>query len=238
MTWNGLPGGTIDGGGLVGGGVGVDPGGMRRGYRTRRLTEDELAPTWVEQFAAWFAAASAAGSGVPEANAMVFATADERGRPSARTVLLKGFDRRGFTLYTNLSSRKGREAAVNPHGCLVFPWHALERQVVVLGGVERVSAAEADAYFRSRPRGSQLGAWTSRQSSVIDGRAGLERRNAELAARWPEPAEIPRPDFWGGLRVVPESVEFWQGRPDRLHDRLCYRHNPDTDEWGIERLAP
>jgi pyridoxamine 5'-phosphate oxidase len=251
-----------------------DPSGLRRNYRAGRLSEDNLAPTWVEQFAAWFADASrphpghgsSSGSGsgsgsgpdpspevaastalcaaarVPEPNAAVFATADEHGRPSARTVLVKGFDRRGFTLYTNYTSRKAREAAVNPYGSLVFPWHAVERQVVVIGGIERVSPAESEAYFHSRPRGSQLGAWASHQSRVIDGREVLERRRAELERRWPEPEQIPVPEFWGGLRLVPESVEFWQGRPDRLHDRLRYRRLPDTGvdtgDWVIERLSP
>jgi pyridoxamine 5'-phosphate oxidase len=216
---------------------------LRRGYRAGHLSEEDLAPTWLEQFAAWFADASTPGVGVPEPNAMVFATADAQGRPSARTVLLKGFGETGFVLYTNYTSRKSRDTAENPHCSLVFPWYALERQVVVAGSAERLPSAESAAYFRSRPRGSQIGAWASRQSTVISSRTVLEDRRALLEHRWPEPAEIPAPPFWGGLRVVPDTVEFWQGRPDRLHDRLRYRRLPATAGagqagWVIERLAP
>ncbi|OHV68247.1 pyridoxamine 5'-phosphate oxidase [Pseudofrankia sp. BMG5.36] len=209
---------------------------MRRGYGGGRLEEGDLAPTWMEQFARWFADAAAAGSGIVEPNAMVFGTADAAGRPSARTVLLKGFGAEGFLLFTNYTSRKGTESAANPHGSLVFPWYALERQVIVVGTVERVSAQRSAEYFHSRPRGSQLGAWASHQSAVLSSRAELERRDAELVERWPPGTPIPVPPFWGGLLVVPETVEFWQGRPDRLHDRLRYRRADDT--WLVERLAP
>jgi len=212
-------------------------GGLRRVYDLGWLEERDLAPTWLEEFARWFAEAEAPGSGVLEPNAMVFATADAAGRPSARTVLLKGFSAEGFLLFTNYTSRKGQETAANPHGSLVFPWYALERQVIVVGSVERISPARSAEYFRSRPRGSQLGSWASRQSTVLSSRAELERRDAELAKRWPEGTEIPVPPFWGGLLVVPETVEFWQGRPDRLHDRLRYRHE-ESDRWIIERLSP
>jgi pyridoxamine 5'-phosphate oxidase len=165
---------------------------------------------------------------------MVFATADAAGRPSARTVLLKGFDERGFVLFTNYTSRKGREVGENPAGSLVFPWHDLDRQVLVSGTVTPLGDAENAAYFRTRPRGSQLSAWASRQSSVVASREDLERRRAVLAARWPR--EVPAPPFWGGLRLAPAAVEFWQGRPDRLHDRLRYRD--DGGRWVVERLAP
>jgi pyridoxamine 5'-phosphate oxidase len=221
-----------------------DPALLRQGYRIGRLEPEHLAPTWVEQFAAWFTDAALPGVGVPEANATVFATASADGRPSARTVLLKGFDHRGFVIYTNYTSRKGREAAANPFGSLVFPWYALERQVVVLGAVERVSRAESERYFQSRPHGSQIGAWASHQSTVIESRAALEDRRSELLARWPEGTPVPTPGFWGGLRIVPDSVEFWQGRADRLHDRLRYRRLDATGEdgdragWVVERLAP
>ncbi|WP_307873543.1 MULTISPECIES: pyridoxamine 5'-phosphate oxidase [unclassified Frankia] len=218
-------------------------GGLRRVYDSGWLDERDLAAGWVEQFARWFADAEAPGSGVLEPNAMVFGTADADGRPSARTVLLKGFSAEGFLLFTNYSSRKGQETAANPHGSLVFPWYSLERQVIVVGAVERISRTHSADYFRSRPRGSQLGAWASRQSAVLASRTELERRDAHFAERWPEGTEIPVPTFWGGLLVVPETVEFWQGRPDRLHDRLRYRRStapgPNGPEnWVIERLSP
>ena len=203
---------------------------LRRSYGLGGLSSDQLAPTWLEQFEAWFAAARV----LTEPNAMVLSTATPDGVPSARTVLLKAVDPRGFVLFTNYTSRKGTEALANPHASLVFPWVDIERQVVVVGTVTRVSPEETSAYFHSRPRGSQLGAWASHQSSVIGSRAELTDRLAALDARWP--GEVPVPDFWGGLRVAPVSVEFWQGRPDRLHDRHRYRLVDGA--WVTERLAP
>jgi pyridoxamine 5'-phosphate oxidase len=166
----------------------------------------------------------------------VLATASPDAVPSARTVLLKAYDVRGLVVFTNLTSRKGREALANPVATLLFPWVELERQVVVTGVVEQVSREETEAYFRSRPRSSQIGAWVSRQSSVVPDREALERRRAVLEERFAD-GPVPVPDFWGGLRVVPSSVEFWQGRPGRLHDRLRYRQD-DAGGWLVERLQP
>ncbi len=211
---------------------------MRRDYRRDHLEPDDLAPTWLEQMSAWLGDAKAAvNEGLIEPNAMVFATADAHGRPSARTVLLKHLDERGFVLYTNLGSRKGEEVRQNPFGSLVFPWYVLERQVVVVGGVVAVEAEEADAYFRSRPHGSRVGALVSPQSQVIADRSVLDLAKLESEARYPPGTEVPRPQQWGGLRVVPETVEFWQGGTDRLHDRLRYRRD-GRGGWIIERLAP
>lgn len=207
---------------------------MRRSYGLGGLQEATLAATWLEQFERWLADAVAAR--IVEPNAMVLATADADGTPSARTVLLKGVDARGFVLYTNFYSRKGAQIAANPRAALTFPWLALQREVCVTGRVERVCDAEADAYFASRPRGSQLGAHASPQSSVVASRAELEQRLEELGRRWPEGTRVPRPPHWGGLRVAPGSVEFWQGRPDRMHDRLRFR--AVGDDWVLERLAP
>jgi pyridoxamine 5'-phosphate oxidase len=206
---------------------------MRRDYLAHRgLDEKDLAADWPTQFGRWLA--DAVSAEIPEPNATVFATADTAGRPSARTVLLKEYDDRGFTIYTNYSSRKGTEALTNPYGSLVFSWIPLHRQVVVCGTVERVDRAETEAYFALRPRGAQLGAWASPQSRVIPSRAVLEEAWEARAAQFPD--GVPAPDNWGGLRVVPETVEFWQGRESRLHDRLRFRRVEAG--WVVERLAP
>jgi len=216
----------------------LDPAVMRKQYRTDGLSAADLAADPYEQFARWFADAlrATAGGTITEPNAMVVATADPDGAPSARTVLLKGFDERGFVFFTNYGSRKGRELAANPRASLLFPWHPIARQVIVCGPVERVTDQETATYFHSRPRGSQLGAWASEQSSVLESRTRLEARYAEVAARWPAGTEVPVPPHWGGFRVAATTVEFWQGRADRLHDRLRYARGDGG--WVIERLAP
>ena len=207
--------------------------GMRRSYARGALSEADLAGDWVTQFTRWFD--EVAGSGlVVEPNAMVVATATPDGRPSARTVLLRGVDAAGFVFFTNSGSRKGRELAANPAVSLLFSWVPAERQVVVTGTAAPVDAAESDAYWASRPRDSRLASAASDQSTVVPSREVLEARLAELAERFPD--EVPRPAGWGGIRVAPDSVEFWQGRPARLHDRLRYRSTDDG--WVVERLSP
>ena len=214
---------------------------LRRDYAERAIEVTELTSEPGSMFARWFAEVDAAArksdAGWFEINAMVLTTADIEAHPSSRTVLLKGYGPEGFTFFTNLRSRKGREIAANPHVALLFPWYPLERQVIVQGTAAPVPDAESDAYFASRPRGARLGAWTSEQSEVIPDRAWLARRLAEFEERFP--GDVPRPAHWGGLRVRPESVEFWQGRPDRLHDRVRYtRDEQAPNGWRIDRLSP
>ncbi len=207
---------------------------LRKDYSLSGLLETDLARDPFRQFDKWFEEAQAAK--VVEPNAMTLATATRDGRPSARTVLLKGVDGRGFVFYTNYESRKGRELAENPRATLLMPWLALERQIIIEGSVAKITREESAAYFHSRPRASQLGAWVSQQSSVITGRATLEDAMKQLEKKHAG-AEIPLPPNWGGFRLTPETVEFWQGRRSRLHDRLRYGRGASGD-WTVERLAP
>jgi pyridoxamine 5'-phosphate oxidase len=208
---------------------------MRRSYELSGLAEGDLAPTWLAQLRRWFDDAVSGGIGEP--NAMVVATADADGLPDARTVLLKGLDEQGLTFFTSYRSAKGEQLAANPYAAIVFPWHDLQRQVRLRGPVERLPPAAADAYFASRPWGSRVSALASPQSQVLPSRAALEATRNELAERYPEGTDVPRPEDWGGYRLAPERVEFWQGRRDRLHDRLVYRRTDDGG-WVVERLGP
>ena len=203
-------------------------------HQDRPLHRRDLAPDPLEQFLRWYREAEEAGLRYP--NAMALATATRDGRPSVRMVLLRGADEQGFVFYTNLESRKGQELAENPRAALLFYWEPLERQIRIEGHVELVSDAEADEYFATRPYGSQISAWTSAQSQPIASREELEQRHRAFAERFPEGA-VPRPPFWGGFRVRPVVYEFWQGRPDRLHDRFRYERQPDGS-WSIDRLQP
>jgi pyridoxamine 5'-phosphate oxidase len=206
---------------------------LREDYKHEPLTEESLAPDPVAQFRAWFEEARAAG--IPEPNAMTLGTADKTGRVSCRTVLLKAYDERGLVFFTNYGSRKAAQIAENPHASLLFPWVALARQIEIAGPVEKISHAESLAYFLSRPAGSRLGAWVSEQSKVISSRSVLLSKYEELKRRFAG-GEIPKPDFWGGYRVVPETIEFWQGGGDRLHDRFLYTRNDEA--WTRARLSP
>lgn len=207
---------------------------LRKEYQLRGLDEREVNPDPFAQFQLWFDEAVRAG--LIEPNAMTLATVSREGRPSARTVLLKGFDAEGFVFYTNYESPKGLDLDVTGLAALVFYWPELERQIRIEGTAARVAESESDAYFASRPLGAQLGAWVSPQSKVIAGRAELEARLEEVTRRFGE-GPVPRPAWWGGYRVRPECLEFWQGRPNRLHDRIRYRRAPEGG-WLIERLAP
>lgn len=206
---------------------------LRKEYTRQGLSESDIKPNPFEQFQTWFDQSLAAQ--LLEPNAMTLATLAE-GKPSARVVLLKHFDQRGFVFYTNYQSRKGQELAQNPWAALVFWWAGLERQVRVEGHVEQIPEQESDEYFQSRPWGSRLGAWASDQSRVVGNRQLLEHRLAELESKY-QNQDIPRPPHWGGYRLEPTAIEFWQGRPNRLHDRLCYRRL-DNGNWLIERLSP
>ena len=209
------------------------PQDLRREYTKDALLESNVLPDPIAQFDRWFNDATLAG--LPEANAMTLATVDTSGAPSARIVLLKGFDQRGFVFFTNYSSRKGRDLAANPRAALCFFWESLERQVRIEGTVEKTTRQESEDYFHSRPIGSQIGAWVSQQSEAIESREALDRRAEELLAKFVNTG-VPLPDFWGGFRVVPHTIEFWQGRPSRLHDRLQYVR--EGTRWKIRRLCP
>ena len=210
-----------------------EPAGAPAGQR--RLDERTIGPDWLSQFQQWLEDAVAAG--LAEPTAMVLATADARARPSARMVLMKGLDERGFVFYSNRTSRKGADLAANARASLVFPWHAMRRQVIVDGDVKVLDEQSSDEYFASRPYGSQLGAHASRQSTVIASRAVLDAARSRAEASYPPGTRVPRPDQWGGWRVEPDTVEFWQGRSDRLHDRLRFRRE-QGEQWVLERLSP
>ncbi|WP_409184781.1 pyridoxamine 5'-phosphate oxidase [Amycolatopsis sp. VS8301801F10] len=208
--------------------------GMRVAYDSAPFDESALAATWHEQLESWLS--QAVSEALAEPNAMVLATADAEGRPSSRTVLCKGFDDRGVVFYTNYTSAKSHDLTATRYASATFPWYPLHRQVTIRGEVEKVSADETAAYWAQRPRGSQLGAWASPQSRVVEGRRALDNALRNIERRFAEVEEIPAPPHWGGWRIRPDFVEFWQGREDRMHDRL--RFHRTLDGWQVERLAP
>jgi pyridoxamine 5'-phosphate oxidase len=213
----------------------MDIADIRREYSRDGLRRADLDANPITQFQKWFEQVLAAQPDRPDANAMTLATADKSGRPFARIILLKGVDERGFFFFTNYDSRKGRELAANANAALTFYWADFERQVCVAGSVQKISREESEKYFKSRPRGSQLAAWASNQSDVVKDRAALEAKWSEMEKKFP--GEIPLPPNWGGYVLKPERLEFWQGRPSRLHDRFQYARQPDNS-WKLERLAP
>ena len=206
---------------------------MRNEYRAGELRPEDLDPDPIKQFQAWFG--QAVESQAPEPNAMSLSTVSAAGQPSLRTVLLKSYDAHGFVFFTNYQSRKSREIGENPRVALLFNWLTLQRQVSITGSASRISTAESFKYFLTRPRGSQIAAWISNQSSVISSRSMLEMQLEKMKQKFAD-GQVPLPSFWGGYRVAPSTIEFWQGRPNRLHDRFLYTRQ-DT-EWSIERLAP
>ncbi|WP_026994395.1 pyridoxamine 5'-phosphate oxidase [Flectobacillus major] len=212
----------------------VDLAALRENYTKGSLDVSDVLPSPIQEFQKWFE--QAVDSQILEPNAMHVSTVSNEGKPSSRIVLLKSLDSTGFTFYTNYLSRKGTELAENPHACITFFWGELERQVRIEGLIEKVSEQDSDEYFSVRPRGSQIGAWVSNQSMVIDNREVLEEREKSIVAKF-EGKDVPRPPHWGGYRLVPHYIEFWQGRPSRLHDRIAYTLT-ENNQWKIERLSP
>lgn len=212
----------------------MDIGDHRREYMSEGIDDSSLDPNPTKQFELWYGQAKEAG--IDDANAFSLATATAEGVPSVRTVLLKLFDDQGFVFFTNYNSRKAQEIKQNAHAAMLFPWLPLNRQVRVEGSIEKISSVESFKYFTGRPRGSQIGAWCSDQSEVIESRGFLEQKYREAAEKFKQ-GSVPLPSFWGGYRIKPVSIEFWQGRESRLHDRLVYRKS-ESGEWGISRLAP